>query len=296
VIEPSYSTFDVDVVGGRMHTGRWGSGAQVVVAAHGITATHRSFRGLANSLGEEVTVFAPDLRGRGRSNSITGPFSISAHADDLVAVLDHVGIERATVVGHSMGAFVAVVAAHRHPQRVRSLILVDGGLPLDLGTLAGEPIDTIVAAIIGPALERLRLTFGSVGSYLDFWRRHPAFAADWNAWIEDAFAYDLEGDPPSLHSGVRETAVLADAQTQLVADDVARALDSLNHPAVLLRAPAGIMGAPPGLYTDVVLAPWLRQLPTLREVLVPDVNHYTILLSERGAAAVAQIVGDELGS
>ena len=152
-----------------------------------------------------------------------------------------------------------------------------------------------MAAIIGPALDRLRLTFESVGAYLDYWRRHPAFAADWNAWIEDAFAYDLEGDPPSLHSGVREAAVLADAQTQLVADDVARALDDLRHPAVLLRAPAGLMGAPPGLYTDDWLAPWLRRLPTLRDVLIPDVNHYTILLSERGATAVAQIVREELG-
>ncbi len=295
VIEPSYSTLDVDVDGGRLHAGRWGSGEAVIVAAHGITGTHRAFRGLAHALGEEITVLAPDLRGRGRSNGIAGPFSMAAHAEDLVAVLDHVGIERATIVGHSMGAFVAVVAAHRHPQRVGGLVLVDGGLPLDLGALVGEPIDTIVAAIIGPALDRLRLTFESVGAYLDYWRRHPAFAADWNAWIEDAFVYDLEGDPPLLHSGVREAAVLADAQTQLVADDVARALDDLRHPAVLLRAPAGIMGAPPGLYTEDWLAPWLRRLPMLRDALIPDVNHYTILLSERGVAAVAQIVREELG-
>jgi pimeloyl-ACP methyl ester carboxylesterase len=297
---PSYAAFDVDVSGGRLHVARWGSGDAVAVAAHGITATHRSFRGLAEQLGAEVTLLAPDLRGRGRSNGITGPFSMATHTDDLVAVLDHAGVERATVVGHSMGAFVAVVTAHRHPGRVSRLVLVDGGLPLDLGALAGQPIDSIVAAIIGPALERLRLTFPSVDAYLDYWRKHPALATDWNAWIEDAYTYDLEGDvagdPPELRSGVREAAVLADAETQLVEDHVARGLDELRHPAVLVRAPAGVMGRPPGLYPDGWLASWKPRLPTLRDVLVPDVNHYTILLSERGAAAVAAVVRDELGA
>ncbi len=202
---PPYAAFDVDVSGGRLHVARWGSGHAVAVAAHGITATHRSFRGLAEQLGGEVTLLAPDLRGRGRSNGIAGPFSMAAHADDLVDVLDHAGVEQATVVGHSMGAFVAVVTAHRHPGRVSRLVLIDGGLPLDLGSMAGQPIDSIVAAIIGPALERLRLTFPSVDAYLDYWRRHPAFATDWNAWIEDVCTYDLEGDvagdPPELRSG-----------------------------------------------------------------------------------------------
>jgi lipase len=296
VTEPAYSTFDVDVEGGRLCVGRWGTGAAVIVAVHGITATHRSFGLLAHLLGEQITVLAPDLRGRGRSNGISGPFSMATHAEDLVAVLDHVGLQRATLVGHSMGAFVSVITAHRHPERVERLVLVDGGLPLDLGTLAGQPINTIVEAIIGPALVRLRLTFESVDAYLEYWRQHPAFATDWNSWVEDAFAYDLEGEPPSLRSGVSEAAVLADAGTQLVGDDIASALDELRHPAVLLRAPAGIMGEPPGLYAEERLALWLRQLPTLRQMLIPDVNHYTILLSERGATAVAGIVAEQLGS
>ena len=52
--------------------------------------------------------------------------------DDVVAALDHLGVEKAQIVGHSMGAFVAAVVARRHPDRVSSLLLVDGGLPLEL--------------------------------------------------------------------------------------------------------------------------------------------------------------------
>ena len=135
---PRYDSFAVEVDGGTLHVGRWGTGRPVVVAAHGITGTHRAFRALAEQLGEEVTLLAPDLRGRGHSNRVGGPFSMAAHADDLVAVLDHVGVQRATIVGHSMGGFVAVVTAHRHPERVERLVLVDGGLPPELGPLAGR--------------------------------------------------------------------------------------------------------------------------------------------------------------
>src|SRR5690606_9508333 len=77
-----------------------------------------------------VRVLAPDLRGRGRSNQLPGPYGMPQHADDLAAVLDHFGVETALIVGHSMGAFVSVVLSHRHPERVSELILVDGGLPL----------------------------------------------------------------------------------------------------------------------------------------------------------------------
>jgi len=292
---PRYDAFAVEVDGGSLHVGRWGTGRPVVVAAHGITATHRSFRALAEQLGEEVTLLAPDLRGRGRSNRVGGPFSMAAHADDLVAVLDHAGVQRATIVGHSMGGFVAVVTAHRHPERVERLVLVDGGLPLELGPLAGRPVDQIVAAVIGPALQRLRMSFRSTAAYLDYWREHPALADDWNDYCEDAYAYDLEGEGSALRSGVREAAVVAAADSQLLADDVPAALRALRHPAVLLRAPAGMLGAEPGLYPDAWLASRQRRVAGLRAVLVPDVNHYTILLTARGARAVAQQVREELG-
>jgi lipase len=290
-----YDSFAVEVDGGTLHVGRWGTGRPVVVAAHGITATHRSFRALAEQLGEQATILAPDLRGRGRSNRVSGPFSMAAHADDLVTVLDHVGVARATIVGHSMGGFVAVVTAYRHPERVERLVLVDGGVPLDLGPLAGRPVEQIVAAVIGPALQRLRMSFPSTAAYLDYWRGHPALARDWNHYCEDVFTYDLEGEGSALHSGVRETAVLADADSQLLQDDIPTALRALRHPTVLLRAPAGMLGAPPGLYPDGWLARWQREVAGLRSVLVPDVNHYTILLTQQGAEAVARQVREELG-
>jgi pimeloyl-ACP methyl ester carboxylesterase len=188
-----------------------------------------------------------------------------------------------------MGGFAAVVLAHRRPERVSQLVLVDGGIPLELGPLAALPTDELLAAMIGPATERLRMTFESVAAYYDYWRPHPALADDWNHYVEDAYAYDLGGKPPALRSTVSEEAVIADAESELVHDDVERALEDLTTPTVLVRAERGILNQEPPLYPDAAVQPWLDRLPALRSVLVPGVNHYTIALSERGAGAVADI-------
>src|SRR5439155_3555932 len=124
--------------------------APVAVAAHGITANGLSFGRVAAALGGQVTLAAPDLRGRAGSRDAPGPYGIARHAADLVAVLDTLGVPEAVLVGHSMGAWVAAVAAARHPSRVSGVVLVDGGLafppPPDLD------LDAALAAVIGPAI------------------------------------------------------------------------------------------------------------------------------------------------
>ena len=290
----AYQAFDVQVPGGKLHVGRWGSGPAVVLAAHGLTGTHMNFEALADQLGDAVTLLAPDLRGRGRSSAVGGPYGMAAHADDLLAVLDHAGAADALVVGHSMGGFAAVVAADRHPHRVRSLVLVEGGLPLDLSALAGLPVEEMVRAVIGPSLDRLRMTFPSVQAYLEYWRQHPALAGDWNDYIERSYTYDLAGEAPDLASSVREEVVLEDSASFLRSDDVERALGRLAQSVVLVRAPRGMFNQEPPLYTDPVVAASRGRVPQLTDVLVPGVNHYTILLTKRGASAVADVIRERL--
>ena len=185
-----------------------------------------------------------------------------------------------------MGGFAGVVCADQYPDRVGRLVLVDGGIPLELGPLAKLPTDQLLAGLIGPALDRLRRTFESVAAYFEYWQRHPALIDAWNARLEEALAYDLGGQPPTLQSTVREDAVIADAESELDHDDVARALGRLTKPAVLVRAERGILNQTPPLYPDDAVAQWLDSIPSLRSVLVAGANHYTILLTDRGAKAV----------
>lgn len=69
---------------------------------------------------------APDLRGFGASEaSGTGPYSMDTYADDVVALMSHLGIDQAVICGLSMGGYVALALAQRYPDRVRALVLVD---------------------------------------------------------------------------------------------------------------------------------------------------------------------------
>lgn len=293
---PRYHSFDVEVHEGRLHAGRWGEiepASPVVLAAHGVTASHMVFPALAEALHDDATVVAPDLRGRGRSRDVSGPFGMDRHADDLVAVLDHLGVERALVLGHSMGGFVAVVMGHRYRDRVTGLVLVDGGVPLRVPP--DLPLDELIQALIGPAAERLRMTFPSRDGYHDFWRAHPAMA-EWNEHIQRYVDYDLVGEPPELRPSCPPEALRADTEDLLREGHVDEALLDLRHPAILVRAPRGLLDEVPPLYPDEYAREWSERVPGLRQTRVPDVNHYTILLSEHGAAAVAEVVRAEVAA
>lgn len=281
-------SIDVPVDGGSLHALVWGTAPTPLVCLHGVTASAVSFQPIADRLADHFTVLAPDLRGRGLSADLPGPYGMAAHAADVVAVLDHVGVTTAALLGHSMGGYVAVQTAVRFPDRVERLHLIDGGLPIEV-PVGLEP-DAVVAAVLGPALERLRRTFRSREDYHDFWRVHPALSDEpWTAYLEEYFDADLVGSPPELRSRVSEAAVMADGRDQLVNPDLAR-LGELDCPISLVRAPRNLLDEPRPLFPDETVERIRAGLPQLLDRTVPDVNHYTVLLSDRGADAIAASV------
>ena len=169
-----------------------------------------------------------------------------------------------------MGAFVAVALAHRHPALVGEVLLVDGGLPLS------APVD------LGPARDRLSTTFPSASAYRDFWRTHPALRDDWGPALAAYVDYDLVGVAPNLHSSVSVEAVLADSAEQFGDADAL-----LDRRLALIAVPRGLLGEPPGLYPEDVLRYWQARLPQLEVTRLPDLNHYTVVMSSAGAAQVA---------
>ncbi len=108
---------------------RAGEGPDPVVCLHGITAQHRAFNALARYLGPSRGLVGVDLRGRGDSDKPDSDYSLEAHASDVVRVLDDLGLRSAVLAGHSMGGFVALKTALLFPDRVRALVLLDGGWP-----------------------------------------------------------------------------------------------------------------------------------------------------------------------
>ena len=283
---PHYETFTVPVEGGHLHVATWGPPqAPVVLAVHGITGNHLHMGFLARELSTDHRVVAPDLRGRGASTSIAGPHGMDAHARDLVAVLDHLAVPTTVVVGHSMGAFVATAMAANHPDRVERIVLADGGLALN--AIKGD-VDEVMQAVIGPAVQRLSMTFPSAQAYRDFWRAHPALAADWSDVVEAAVDYDLVGTPPELRSSVSIDAVRRDSIDNLDDERVRRVAEESRCPIELLWAERGMFDQVPGLYTEETVAPFRTWLgDRFGDRRVDGVNHYTLVLSERGAKEIA---------
>jgi len=145
---------NVAVDGGDLRVLLWGTGKRVAVAVHGITASGMAWQAVARHMPPDWTLAAPDLRGRGHSDHLPGPYGLDRHARDVVAVLRHFG-GRPVLAGHSMGAYIALLARDAHPQLVRRLVLVDGGLPLPVPE--GIDLDATLDATLGPAIARLGL-------------------------------------------------------------------------------------------------------------------------------------------
>jgi lipase len=277
---------DVPVDGGDLHVLLWGSGKHVAVALHGITGTAMSWQAVARQMPPGWTLAAPDLRGRGHSRDLPGPYGLDRHAADVTAVLKHFG-GRPVLAGYGMGASVALLTRDAHPSLIRRLVLVDSGLPSPLPD--GVDLEDALEAA-GPAMTRLRQTYPDLETYLDFWRAHPALADRWTADVEAFARYDLIGEPGHMRSGVIEDAVHADSRDLQAEKTFADALGRLTKPTPLLTAPAGFLGVPPGLQPPDLVATWRERVPPLRPLLVPDANHYTIMYYGNGAAAIAKAI------
>jgi pimeloyl-ACP methyl ester carboxylesterase len=108
-----------------------GSGAPVVLL-HGGSSRWQHLGHLVHELADRSHVYAPDLRGHGRSSHAPGRYRLTDYADDLVAFLDR-RTGPADVFGHSLGGQVAIVAAARRPDLFRALAI--GDTPLSVSTL-----------------------------------------------------------------------------------------------------------------------------------------------------------------
>jgi lipase len=283
--------FDIPVAGGALALFRLGTGpgtAEPVIAVHGITANSHAWLAVDRALEGRAALLAVDLRGRGSSSGLPGPYGMEAYARDLLAVLDACGLERAVLVGHSLGAYVVARFAADHPERVRAAVLVDGGLT----NPAIEDVDPepFLAGFLGPALARLELTFETAEAYHDWWRAHPAFAdadvadADLNAYAD----HDLGGSVPELRSTVAKDAVRADAHELF---EMGKPAHRLAVPVEMLRAPRGLQNEPTPMIAAELAAAWAQEARDQRRVTeVPDVNHYTLVMGQAGARAVAQAI------
>lgn len=101
-------------------------GRPLVVFTHGACVDHRSFDAALQAVAQTYRVLTWDVRGHGLSRPVGEPFSIPLAVDDLLAILDELGVQQAVLVGHSNGTYIAQELAFRRPERVQALVIADG--------------------------------------------------------------------------------------------------------------------------------------------------------------------------
>jgi pimeloyl-ACP methyl ester carboxylesterase len=111
----------VEVRGFRMHIAEAGSGEPLLLV-HGWPQHWYQWRGVMQRLGDVRRLVVPDLRGFGWSDAPPGPIDPDVFADDLIALLDALGIERTDLAGHDWGGFTSLLLAARHPERFRKVV------------------------------------------------------------------------------------------------------------------------------------------------------------------------------
>lgn len=148
--------------------------APLVVLTHGAGLDHRTWVHQVPSLAKQFQVLAWDVRGHGKSQPI-GKFSIPEAAADLVALLDHLGCEKAIIVGLSMGGYITQELAFRYPQRVKALVIV-GSTPI---------------AARYPLWEKVLLKWSTSFFYLYPWEPMRRWMARFSACQKDVQQYAL---------------------------------------------------------------------------------------------------------
>src|SRR5690349_20076402 len=174
----AFDAWQVELHGHRVIYRIAGSGPPVVLI-HGMVNSSRHWEEVALRLADRYTVVAPDLIGHGDSATPRGDYSLGAHAASIRDLLAVIGIDRATIVGHSLGGGVAMQFFYQFPQRTDRLVLVSsGGLGREVSPLlrgAALPGASVglwlvahphVVEALWSAGERMRASGSGKGVYL----------------------------------------------------------------------------------------------------------------------------------
>lgn len=152
-------------------------GGPAILLIHGIGDSSVTWRPVIPGLARDHTVIAPDLLGHGASDKPRADYSVAGYANAMRDLLSVLGVDRATVIGHSLGGGVAMQFAYQYPERCERLVLVStGGISREVNPLlraASAPNADLLLPLLGlePVRFAVRLAFGALARFqTDFGR------------------------------------------------------------------------------------------------------------------------------
>ncbi len=253
---------------------------------HGITGNMRWWEPLSRKLltasPDLIRIIAVDLRGRGDSDKPEGPYHMAAHAADMVGLLNALGIKGPiTFIGHSLGAHIGTVLASSYPERVKKLVLIDGGgrLPADVGES------------LAPALRRLGKVFPTFSDYVAPLKAAGIFP-DWDSQIDSIYSYDSTPTSGGVISKVSREAVDQELVNLDAYFEQAESLYPLiKAPTIVIRAPEPIAkGLNSFLLRETLEKMKAKIRGGARIIEAVGTNHYTSVMKipEEGVRAILE--------
>jgi pimeloyl-ACP methyl ester carboxylesterase len=268
----------LDLPAGHLHAREWGpDDGHLVVCVPGLTSNCRAFDVIAErAAGDGLRVVALDLRGRGHSETTRpGTYGWPAHARDVLGAAYALGADApVAIVGHSMGAFVAMQAAADAPERLRALVLVDA---------AGKP-EPAVLPLIGRSVDRLGTHSESLEAFIAE-VRSAGTVEPWGPVWDRAYRHELVEDDGGVRSRTSREAVLEDLEHGR-GRDPRELWPQLRCPVLLVRAarPLGDSGA---FVLSAADRDAFAQTVPGAQVVEIDANHYGVVADDRTAEVVA---------
>ena len=192
-------------------------------------------------------------------------------------MIARLGAAPAVIVGHSMGAHVALMCAERHPEAVAGLVLVDGGPPLAGRSRQDRRRERSTSCSAQPS-PGLRKVWPDRVTYHEMWSTHPAFADGLTPEMERYVLSDLVPCDGGFRSNVSEEAVRADGRELLTDSEVRGLFDRRADPVTVIRAETGLLAVPPPFVDDRFVA----EYPQHDWRFVPGSNHYSVLFGDAG--------------
>ena len=255
----------------KIQVAEWPGNHAQILCIHGLTASCRSFDAVAEGISPPHRVLAVDLRGRGLSDKPDSGYSLAHHSADLVAAASDLNLEQYFLMGHSLGAYIALAHAAGHPEQVEGIILLDGGADLTADQWAK------VTAGIKPSLDRLGKSFPSFEAYIELAKQAP-FMQPWNATAENYFRYESEETPDGRCRSRINPAHIEEERRNLLSLDPQKFYPTIKCPVLVLRATEPMITGDDFVLPEEALPAFQAALPQARLVNLKGVNHYSVVM------------------
>jgi len=193
---------------------------------HGLTANAHAFDGLlSHGLAKHFRFFSPDLRGRGLSSRPAFRYTLEDHAQDILGMLDYLGIEKALLGGHSYGGLLSVYMAANYPERVEKLIILD----------AAAEMNPHAPAMLGPTLSRLDKHFPSYEVYLNEMKAAPQNTF-WDKDMESYYKADVFIKEDGTATPYPNLSNIIEVATGVAQQPWKETFENAKQPALLINA------------------------------------------------------------